>query len=408
MSKPRFKVSLSDEEAIELLGKVNTSGVYRFNNKQDRDAIRVKRDMLRQEQGEASSVMSARFKDGSMMTIDEYCDYYGIDRASVKSFKLVTHTAVPYYNIQSTNIESAQGVDILAKVDELIKSYKPTTRIKSPKTGSNIITQLIFGDTHIGMDNSSGLYGGKWSKKSILKRAEIMANAFIVDTPDVVDCIQVLNLGDFADGLDGFTTSRQHKLPQNMTNEEVFDLGVEFLTTLLEYILQHKKANKIIFYNVCNSNHSSSFDYFIAQAFKARFLSHTNIEIINERDFIGHITYGGYNEIITHGKDSKDMKFGLKPQLDDRIKARVNEYIEFHELKGNNILHKGDSHVYSVDKCDTFDYNSYLALAPSSAWCQINFNKGRSGFAIIEKAVGDYSGITRKDYEFKWNSDELK
>src|SRR5690606_41608519 len=165
---------------------------------------------------------------------------------------------------------------------------------------------------------------------------------------------------------------------------------------------------KIILENVVYSTPYGSVDYLMTQAFKARFISYSKVEIINERNFIGHISYGGYNEIITHGKDSKDMKFGLKPQLDDRIKARVNEYIEFHELKGNNILHKGDSHVYSVDKCDTFDYNSYLALAPSSACCQMNFNKGRSGFAIVEKASGGYSGISRKDYEFKWNSDELK
>src|SRR5690606_41357116 len=97
MSKPRFKVSLSDEEAIELLGKVNTSRVYRFSNKETRDAIRAKRDMLRQEQGEASSVMSARFKEGSLMTIDEYCDYSGMERAGVKSGKQVTHEVVRSY-----------------------------------------------------------------------------------------------------------------------------------------------------------------------------------------------------------------------------------------------------------------------------------------------------------------------
>jgi len=153
MSKPRFKVSLSDEEAIELLGKVNTSRVYRFSNKETRDAIRAKRDMLRQEQGEASSVMSARFKDGSLMTIDEYCDYYGIDRASVKSFKLVTHTAVPYYNIQSVNLDvnTKATPDLIQLASERITQqphdFKPFTPIQ---TKENNLLVIDIADAHFG------------------------------------------------------------------------------------------------------------------------------------------------------------------------------------------------------------------------------------------------------------------
>jgi len=71
MSKPRFKVSLSDEEAIELLGKVNTSGIYRFSNKKDRDAIRAKRDALRSK---------------PKTEYDRYLEENGIDANSVTAY----------------------------------------------------------------------------------------------------------------------------------------------------------------------------------------------------------------------------------------------------------------------------------------------------------------------------------
>jgi len=57
-------------------------------------------------------VLSAWNKKGYMMDIDEYCNHYKLPRKDVKSYKLVSHTGTPFYNIQfKENIETIEGFD---------------------------------------------------------------------------------------------------------------------------------------------------------------------------------------------------------------------------------------------------------------------------------------------------------
>ena len=37
--------------------------------------------------------------DGLLMNIQEYCDYYKLDHSKIRSYKLISHTAIPFYNI---------------------------------------------------------------------------------------------------------------------------------------------------------------------------------------------------------------------------------------------------------------------------------------------------------------------
>lgn len=367
--------------------------------------------------------LSAVKPDGSIMDIATYCQVYGIPIEQVKSFKLVTHSARgAYYNIASANLEEIPtGFDIFSKIEEHVNKYKPKlNKIKPVNNNGKIIVQLIISDTHIGMDTNAGgisLYGGSWSKEDLSERKTVILNEiYSITEPirDEIDCIQVLQLGDFADGLDGFTVRKGHELPQNMTNEQVFDEGVDFLVEILSQIKLSLNPNKIIWYNVCNSNHSSSFDYFICQAFKAVISTHWSeeeVQIINERKFIGHFNYGKHTEIITHGKDDINLKFGFKAQLDIKGKEKISEYIKFHKLnQTDNFIHfhKGDSHQYVVDRSNPdFDFNSYLALSPSSGWVQTNFSSGRSGFSVVLKNKESYSTI-RHDFEFQWGNNNLK
>lgn len=369
-----------------------------------------------------SSVLSARNADGTIMTPDVYCVTYGLDPADIKSYKLITHTGIPYYNIASQSrpsLKPEEEFDMVKKIEDLIASVpKKTSSLPPIQVPSSIILQLVISDTHIGMDanqNGISLYGGNWSKKDLFERRDVILSNMGQIFSSVgykVDCVQVLNLGDFADGLDGQTVRKGHELPQNMNNEEVFDTGVEFLRSILDYIVATIGFNKMIWYNVCNSNHSSSFDYFICQAFKgiAKAQYSQNIEVINQRKFIGHFTYGSHTEIICHGKDDVSMKFGFKAQLDQKGKEKIDGYIKFHKLLtlGTFIhFHKGDSHQFVIDKSEDYDFTSYLALSPASGWVQVNFKSGRSGFSVIVKDKDAY-GNMRRDFEFDWETNKLR
>ena len=43
--------------------------------------------------------MSAWSSEGKMMEIDEYCKTYNLPRKDITSYKLVSHTGTPFYNI---------------------------------------------------------------------------------------------------------------------------------------------------------------------------------------------------------------------------------------------------------------------------------------------------------------------
>jgi len=305
------------------------------------------------------------------------------------------------------------GLDLQKQVAEYIENYKPTERILKPSNiESDKIAQFFYSDVHVGMlpnaENKS-LYGGRWSEKDLLERLDVICQQMVNELPRELDCLQVINLGDFADGLDKKTVRRMHDLPQNMTNTEVFDVGVEFKVRLLEFIYSNFKFNRLVWYNVCNSNHSSDFDYFICQAFKGIAKNFEDVEVINERKFIGHIIHGNHCEIISHGKDDVNLKFGFKATLDERGYKKIDEYIKFHKLQNYIIsFHKGDSHLRVCDKTNPdFDYNSYYALSPSSSWVQVNFSSGRSGFTFRVKVKNTKSGQLVKDFEFEWNGNKL-
>jgi hypothetical protein len=190
------------------------------------------------------------------------------------------------------------------------------------------------------------------------------------------------------DGWDGETTRKGHKLPQNMTNEEAFEVGLKAKVLLIDKlanVYKHITCN-----NMCEDNHSGAFGYVVNAAFKHIIdCKHSNVTVINHQRFLNHYIIGDHGFIISHGKDSRNLKFGFKPQLDPRGAEKISQYIRHsHELRACDYVEfsKGDSHQMLFDYCssDEFDYFNFPAFSPSSEWVQTNFKKGRSGFVFFQ------------------------
>jgi hypothetical protein len=107
-----------------------------------------------------------------------------------------------------------------------------------------------------------------------------------------------------------------------------------------------------------------------------------NVSVINLRKFIEFYKVGKYIFVLSHGKDSVSLKFGFKPKLDKIQENKIDNYLDRNGLKGIIEFSKGDSHQYLFDNstAQRFNYYNYPALSPSSAWVQINFQQGISGF----------------------------
>lgn len=333
-------------------------------------------------QYEPNSPLSALKPDGTIMAIDEYCDYYGIPFEQARTFKLVTHTGTPFYNIASNVIEpSTKEIDFTS----FLSNVKPFEFEPNVVADHALFDRLVYTDTHVGMNiENYSLYGGIWDECELKRRLQVLIDHVLQNRRSPV--LYIDELGDFMDGYDGYTTRGGHKLPQNMDNQKAFDVGMSFKVSMIQSLVPY--YDKIVCHNVCEDNHAGSFGYIVNSAFKAVCeVMFSNVEVINQRKFIDHYVAGNHVFILTHGKDSKSLKFGFKPNLDKIQENKIDNYIKEHFLLQPGVkieFSKGDSHQYIMDysTSQSFDYCNYPAFSPSSAWVQVNFQKGISGFCF--------------------------
>jgi len=330
-------------------------------------------------------VLSAWNDEGYMMDIEQYCDHYLLPRHDIKKYKLVSHTGTPFYNIEFYSNEIVEEVDLLKSIDVLLKDIPKVTLAKKPNV--LVTDRLIYTDVHVGMDASrSGLaqYSAEWNKDELFKRVRFMVDKAVKNKTS--KNIVVDELGDYMDGYNGQTTRGGHALPQNMTNEQSFDNGLTAKMMVAKELSKH--WDHVTFNNICEDNHAGSFGYIVNSAFKSLCeVSFDNVEVVNHQKFMNHYFIGSHCHVISHGKDSRNLKFGFKPMLDPKQIEKIDQY-----LKNENIyakaeyieFTKGDSHQYLMDCCtsDDFDYFNVMAFSPSSEWVQTNFKRGRSGFVI--------------------------
>ena len=347
-------------------------------------------------------VLSAWNDDGYMMDIDKYCEHYQLPRHDIKSYKLVSHTGTPYYNILFKDNEVIEDVDLLSSISNLLIDVPKVKLIKRPN--SKLTDRLIYTDVHVGMDASRkdlAQYAMDWNKDELFKRVNIMVSEVVANKTS--NTIIVDELGDYMDGYNAQTTRGGHALPQNMTNEECFDSGLTAKMILVKELSKHWEY--VVFNNICEDNHAGSFGYIVNSAFKSLCeVSFNNVEVNNFQKFINHYFIGSHCHVITHGKDSRNLKFGFKPHLDAKQIEKIDQYLKNEKIynKAEFIeFTKGDSHQYLMDcaSTDDFDYFNVMAFSPSSEWVQTNFKKGRSGF-VMQSIDNNKRGKVTKPFWF--------
>jgi hypothetical protein len=95
--------------------------------------------------------LSARKPDGTLMDIQEYCIWYGIPFEQARTYKLVTHTGTPYYNIASNVLSQESYVseeELKSLIEEGLENVKLT--LKTNVTGSNSVGIVKLADLHLG------------------------------------------------------------------------------------------------------------------------------------------------------------------------------------------------------------------------------------------------------------------
>jgi len=343
------------------------------------------------ENGQAKMPSAWSAEKGRFLDIDEYCEKYGLPRHLVSSSKLITHNVANIcYNIAFRT--SFENVDSISEefIENLVKNHvHPRPRVKIVEPDNSWIDRLVISDIHIGMDTSGPrnvepLYETPWNGKILFERGKKIIEEIVSNKKG--STLYIDDLGDYLDGYEGQTTRKGHDLPQNMSDKESFETGVEFKMFLIENLLKYYK--KIVFNNIVEDNHSGTFSYFVNSTVK-KIVEAAYPEIVEfniRNKFIEHYSVGLHTFIICHGKDSSILKFGFKPQLDAVQIEKIDQYCKEYKLYRGNFIEfsKGDSHqcLFDYTTSNDFDYCNYPAFSPPSNWVKTNFKNSRSGFVF--------------------------
>ncbi len=378
----RRRLKQNEAEALGFTwrGTDNTgrSPRYYLTEQQEQD-LKVLR-----ESGKAPDRVWGLDEQGKLLPIEDYCALYNLPIEEIVRYKIVTHTGVPFYNIEfKPHVLLSDPLDLTAIFEKYTYKKKPNKVKTENKQGFD---RLVLTDIHIGMNPDAegvSMYSNKWNAEDIEEsRLRIVKELISRRRSDV---LVIEQLGDLLDGYDKKTTRGGHELPQNMSNQEQFDSAVSFMVDLVNDTYHYYSAIRVE--NVCNDNHAGDFGYMACQAVKLILeAKYENVKVTNHKSFLNHYSVLNSLSVISHGKDKVHNKFGFKPQLDTKQIEKIDQYIKYHGLyKYKNIrFAKGDSHQAMFDDTTSndFSYNNYPSLAPASEWVQSNFKNSKRGFAI--------------------------
>ena len=179
-------------------------------------------------QYEASSVLSALKTDGTIMTIDEYCDYYGIPREQARTYKLVTHTSKgAYYNIASNVVSEGSDFDLDLLKQNLKKALKNVSYKGDFKRAHDRPIVLSIADLHGGayVDNLK-----KTKPYSIDILAKLLAETAEITNSHNSKMVNVHILGDLIESFTGLNHINSWKgLHKGMTGARIIKLMVTLL-----------------------------------------------------------------------------------------------------------------------------------------------------------------------------------
>jgi hypothetical protein len=279
--------------------------------------------------------------------------------------------------------EEEESIDM---VSELLNGFKLAVKevetrydYNPEKLSGGKILNIYLSDQHIGASVETGLYSNKFDSQVFKERMFIIFDTIMdIQKSYRLSKLNVIFLGDTFDGMDGLTVKRTHDLPQNMSNKECFETFISTHISFFDALIDYEVADSYGVYFQPNSNHGGDMDY---MGFKA-------IEMwLNQKypfvktkifdKFIGLIKEGFHTFMITHGKDQRDMKFGLPLHINDKAELYINQFIDMNRLNGELHFVKGDLHQSATEYCKKFRYKNVGSIFGSSSWIMANFGYTR-------------------------------
>lgn len=262
----------------------------------------------------------------------------------------------------------------ISNLDYTPYTIKEDFDTESRKDSRKLIINIS--DLHVGAKVSSySLYDNEYDAEEIYSRfTEILRK--ISKIKDQFDKIYVFNLGDSLDGYNAETTRGGHRLEQNLDNKEQVKVFINTMT----FFFDHLRAinNNITYVCVGESNHDGVFGWLANHKLASKLEYQMNITTYISDKFITNIKIDDLNILLCHGKDDKDMFRNLPLYIDDKTENKINEYLDYNNIKGKVLFIKGDLHQSALSYAKKFTYWSVGSIFGSSSWIQKNFGNTKA------------------------------
>jgi hypothetical protein len=285
--------------------------------------------------GEEQPILSALKPDGTIMNIEEYCDYYSIPVDHVKSFKLVTHSGKgAYYNITSAsiNLETDKFKDFAAAIlNDLSKiNTLPITKSRDEVKDPHLLL-LSLADLHIGKLAESFETGEDYNNQIAVKRAKEgvagilnKSSGFPIEKIIFVGGNDILHI----DNPKRTTTSGTPQDTDGMWYSNFLvakQLYIEIIDSLLSVSDVHFVFNP--------SNHDYMTGFFLADLIKTYYKDCKNITFDCSLSHRKYITYGDNLIGTTHGDGAKveNLPLLMAHESPDWSSCK-HRYIYFHHI----------------------------------------------------------------------------
>lgn len=262
---------------------------------------------------EKVSPLSALKSDGTIMSIDEYCDSYNIPKQDVRTYKLVTHTGKgAYYNIASNVIEDVnKREDFFKSILEDLSNIStlPKSIIRRPVEEESYLLVISPADLHIGKLSESFETGEDYNNQIAVQRAKEGVEGIIEKSKGYkIDKILFVGGNDILhiDTPRRTTTSNTPQDTDGMWYSNFLiakQLYVELISRLLEVADVHFVFNP--------SNHDYMSGFFLADVIQTYFKDVSNITFDCSIAHRKYFVYGDNLIGTTHGDGGKNENLPL-------------------------------------------------------------------------------------------------
>jgi hypothetical protein len=327
----------------------------------------------------------------SIKEFDEFLERAGIKEDDVKSTK---YWQTQKGDLRFSVVTKNDMLELPALIDVTREFLADIEPIKLPVLQSfNSSTLVVFlSDKHIGaLTKADAIYENPYNAQEFFNRMSLVMNeiykSYIQYGPFAR--IVVVDLGDALDGYNSQTTRGGHTLPQNMSNKEAFEVYVQTHKKFYETLFLSKCALSYEIYHVTNSNHGGEFEHFATRCLQEYIeIKYPDVVFDVMDKFINELFIDDHAYLLSHGKDSEDLKHGLPLVLDGKTEQYITNYILHHGI-GTKNLHfiKGDLHQASTQWGKHFRYRNVPSIYGSSKWIMTNFGYSKPGcsFDLIEE-----------------------